>query len=183
MNHTTSTPSEWVTRFAPLVRAGGEVLDLAAGQGRHARYFAARGHRVVALDRDAESLASLKDVAGVETLCTDLEGEGAKWPFAPARFAGIVVTNYLYRPLFPALLNVLDGGGVLIYETFMVGNERHGRPSNPDFLLQPHELLERVWSALDIVAFEQGEVTTPKPAVVQRLCAVRATAPQPLPPR
>lgn len=180
MNHAINTPSAWVTRFAPLVKAGGAVLDLAAGHGRHARHFAALGHPVVALDRDAEALATLQDVAGIETQCIDLEGERARWPFAPAQFAGIVVTNYLYRPLFPALLNVLDGGGVLIYETFMLGNERHGRPSNPDFLLEPHELLQRVWGVLDVVAFEQGEVTTPKPAVVQRICAVRDSAPRPL---
>lgn len=180
MNHAGIAPSEWVTRWGALVKADGRLLDLASGQGRHARYFAARGHSVVALDRDAEALGTLQGVAGIETQCFDLEAADMVWPFAPRTFAGIVVTNYLHRPLFPSLLDALAPGGVLIYETFMLGNERHGRPSNPAFLLEPGELLERVRGTLQVVAFEQGEVTVPKPAVVQRICAVRDAMPRPL---
>jgi SAM-dependent methyltransferase len=168
--------SAWVRRFAPLIDAGA-VLDLACGSGRHARLLAAGGHPVLAVDRDATALASLAGVAGVTTLCADLEGDS--WPFAGRRFAGIVVTNYLHRPLLPRLAEALADGGVWIYETFMQGNERFGRPSNPDFLLRPQELREAALAAgLTVVAFEEGEVAEPKPAMVQRLCAWRGASPR-----
>ena len=120
---------------------------------------------MTAVDRDLQS------IPGVKFVQADLEG-GAPWPFAGQRFGAIVVTNYLYRPLLPLIAASLETDGVLIYETFMIGNERYGRPSNPAFLLRPGELLE-AFSALTLVAFEQGIVERPKPAVVQRLCAVR----------
>lgn len=164
-------PSAWVQRFSSLIPAGGQVLDLACGQGRHARYLAQRGHAVLAVDRDEAALESLADVPGVRTLCADLEA--GPWPFTSTVFAGIVVTNYLWRPLMPALIASLDKGGVLIYETFMLGNERFGKPSNPAFLLRKDELRFIVRGHLDIVAFEQGEVDTPRSMVIQRLCATR----------
>jgi len=164
-------PSAWVTRFAPLVPAGGRVLDLACGGGRHARWLAARGYQVEAVDRDAAALATLQDVPGVTPRQAELED--GPWPLAGAQFDGIVVTNYLYRPRFAALLDCLAAGGVLIFETFMVGNERFGKPSNPDFLLRPGELLERLGGDYSIVAFEQGEVAAPRPALIQRVCALR----------
>ncbi|THF63365.1 class I SAM-dependent methyltransferase [Pseudothauera rhizosphaerae] len=164
-------PSPWVVRFAPLIRAGGRVLDVACGSGRHARWLAGRGYAVEAADRDAEALAALRGTAGVTTRHADLE-EGA-WPYAGAQFDGIVVANYLYRPRFADLLACLAPGGVLLYETFMAGNERFGKPSSPDFLLRPNELLERVAGDCTVVAFEQGEVALPRPAVVQRVCALR----------
>lgn len=164
-------PSSWVRRFAPLIAAGGTVLDLACGNGRHARFLEDSGWRVVAVDRDAGALAGLAGRAGIRVVQADLEG-GA-WPCGAQRFAGIVVANYLHRPLFPRLVDSLDEGGVLIYETFMIGNERFGRPANPDFLLRPGELLEAFGGRLTVVAFEQGEVMLPMPAMVQRLCAVR----------
>lgn len=141
------------------------VLDVACGAGRHARYFAARGLEVVAVDREAQSLEG-----SIRFVQADLE-QGA-WPFGEQRFAGIVVTNYLHRPLFPLIEAALDDGGVLVYETFMAGNERYGRPSNPAFLLRPGELLE-AFKRLHVVAFEQGIVERQKTAVVQRLFAVR----------
>jgi len=176
MDHDLDAPSLWVRRWAALISdvAGGAVLDLACGRGRHARHLAALGYAVTAVDRDAGALASLEGVRGVHTLCADLEA--GPWPLAQRRFAGIVVTHYLHRPLFPRLLEALDAGGVLIYETFARGNEHYGRPSNPDYLLRPGELLEAFGSLLTVVGFEQGRVTAPKQAVVQRLCAVRALA-------
>lgn len=171
-------PSPWVLRFAPLIRAGGEVLDLACGEGRHARALAALGLRVEAVDRDIGALAALADTANVGVRQADLEG--GPWPYAGRCFDAIVVTNYLHRPLFPLLVDALREGGVLIYETFMSGNERFGRPSNPDFLLRPGELLE-AFGSLQVVAFEQGEAALPKPAAVQRLCAVRGAGPWRLP--
>jgi SAM-dependent methyltransferase len=127
---------------------------------------------VMAVDRDAGALAGLEGTPGVETRLADLEG--APWPFEGAVFDAVVVANYLCRPLFPHLLAAIRPGGVLIYETFMRGNERFGRPSNPDFLLAPGELLERVAGSLTPIAFEQGVVWAPKPAAIQRLCAARA---------
>jgi SAM-dependent methyltransferase len=174
MAHAALSPSDWVVRWSRLVPAG-DVLDLACGEGRHARYLAARGHRVTALDRDRAALDALAGAANVETVCADLE-DGSPWPLAGRHFQGIVVANYLHRPLFRHLIGALAPGGVLVYETFMAGNERFGKPSNPDFLLRPGELIEAFGGALTVVAFEQGTVMRPKPAVVQRLCARKGSA-------
>jgi SAM-dependent methyltransferase len=163
--------SHWVARWAPLVPQG-EALDLACGSGRHARLLASLGHVVTALDRDPLALAAAAG-QGIEAVQYDLEAPGAAWPFAPGRFAGIVVTNYLHRPLFGAIAAALAPDGVLIYETFARGNEIFGKPSNPDFLLNPGELLELVArGGLRVLAYEDGVVDSPKPARVQRLCAV-----------
>lgn len=169
--------SPWVQRYAPLM-PGGAVLDLACGNGRHTRHMAALGHSVVAVDRDPEALA-LAAGPDISTTAIDLEEQGAAWPFGPDRFAGIVVTNYLHRPLMAAMLSSLAPNGVLIYETFADGNAHFGKPSNPDFLLQPGELLD--WArehGLRVVAFEDGVVTAPKPAMVQRICAVKPEFPR-----
>jgi SAM-dependent methyltransferase len=155
-------PSPWVLRWAPLVDRG-PLLDLASGAGRHAVLFAERGLEVVAVDREPQS------IQGVKFVQADLEG-GGPWPFEGQRFAAIVVTNYLHRPLFPLIEQSLEHGGVLIYETFMTGNEKFGRPSNPAFLLKPGELLD-AFRGLTPIAFEQGRVERPKPAMIQRLCA------------
>lgn len=168
-------PSAWVRRFAPLIPQG-EVLDLACGSGRHSRLLAGLGYRVCALDRDVAVVSNLA-LPGINPLQLDLEN-GTPWPFAPARFAGAVVTNYLHRPLFPLLLASIAPGGVLLYETFACGNERYGKPSNPDFLLWPGELLDIVCNQAAgnwrVVAFEDGYVDVPKPAMMQRICAIKA---------
>jgi SAM-dependent methyltransferase len=164
MHKDPETPSEWLLRWAHLITRG-PVLDVASGGGRHAEFFAQRGLEVVAVDREAQS------IPGVRFVQAELEGGGA-WPFAGQRFAAIVVTNYLHRPLLPTIEAALADEGVLIYETFMVGNEKYGRPSNPGFLLRPGELLE-VFRGLTPIAFEQGYAERPKPALVQRLCARR----------
>ena len=159
-----STPSSWVERWAPLIPAG-RALDLACGGGRHARLLASLGHEVLAVDRAPQS------IPGARFLRADLE-DGSPWPLAGERFQGIVVTNYLHRPLFPLIEAALAPGGILIYETFMQGNESYGKPSNPAFLLAPGEL----WAAfagLHVIAFEQGCAREPKPAMIQRLCAAR----------
>jgi len=151
-------------RWSPRV-ARGPVLDVACGGGRHARLFRDLGFDVVAVDSQPIELE------GIRFVKADLEG-GTPWPFGNERFGGIVVTNYLHRPLFPHLLASLDSGGVLIYETFMAGNERFGRPSNPEFLLRPGELRE-AFRALQELGFEEGEVERPKRAMVQRICALK----------
>ena len=162
--HDTVTPSAWVARWAPLIPQG-KVLDLACGGGRHARFLLAQGHEVIAVDREAQSLA------GVRFVQADLE-DGSPWPLPGERFEGIVVANYLHRPLLPLIRDALAPGGVLLYETFMAGNERYGKPTNPAFLLRPGELWE-AFGGLHVIAFEQGRVSQPKPAMIQRLCAVR----------
>jgi SAM-dependent methyltransferase len=164
MAHESLDPSPWVVRWAPLI-ARGPVLDVAAGSGRHARHLSAKGLEVIAVDREQHV------IPGVRFVKADLE-DASPWPFPGQRFGGIVVTNYLYRPLLPLLGEALAEGGVLIYETFMVGNARYGKPSNPDFLLRPGELLE-TYRTLTVVAFEQG--TTGR-AVIQRICALRGDA-------
>ncbi len=164
-------PSRWVARFAALVPAGGRILDLACGAGRHTRFFLARGHEVTAVDRDVADVADLRETPDVEILAADLEG-GSPWPFADRTFAGIVVTNYLYRPLFPHILASLEDGGVLIYETFARGNQQFGRPRNPDHLLASGELLDLAAGKLLVAAYEHGLVETPRQAIVQRLCAI-----------
>lgn len=171
------TISPWVRRYAPLI-PGGAVLDLACGAGRHSRHLASLGHSVVAVDRDADALA-LAAGPDITTSAIDLEQEGAAWPFGPARFAGIVVTNYLHRPLTAAMIASLAPDGVVIYETFADGNAQFGKPSNPDFLLRPGELLD--WArahGLRVVAFEEGVVDAPKTAMVQRICAVKPDFPR-----
>ncbi|MEO3427223.1 SAM-dependent methyltransferase [Pelagibius sp. CAU 1746] len=163
-------PSPWVRRFAPLVPAGAPVLDLACGGGRHSRLFLERGHPVLAVDRDLSWLGDMRENPRLEALACDLEG-GPLPGFFERRFGGIVVTNYLYRPLFAPIATALAPGGVLIYETFAAGNERFGKPSNPHFLLYAGELLEAFQGRLDVIAYENMVVERPKPAAVQRLCA------------
>jgi len=170
MNMMNLPVSPWVARFAPLAKAG-EALDLACGTGRHTRLLAARGLQVTALDRNAELLAPL-DGPQVTVLQHDLEADGAVWPFEAGRFALIVVTNYLHRPLFPHLAASLRPDGMLVYETFAQGNQIYGKPSNPDFLLAPGELLGLARDGgLQVLAYEDGHVDAPHPAQVQRLCA------------
>jgi len=166
-------PSSWIARHAHLIPAAGPVLDLAAGGGRHTRYFKGLGYPVTAVDRDVSGLADLAGDAQISVIAADLEG-GAPWPLGTRRFAGIVVTNYLHRPLFPAIAAALLPGGVLLYETFGLGNEKFGRPSNPDFLLQPGELLGIAEAeGLIVRAYHCGAVAEPRPAVVQRVVAAR----------
>ena len=150
----------------------GRVLDLACGSGRHTRLLLERGYQVLAVDRNVVALAGLQGLPGVTT--AELELEGSDWPLAGQSFAGIVVTNYLWRPRLNDLLALLAPGGVLIYETFMLGNAAYGKPSNPDFLLRPGELREIAAAAgLREVAFAAGYTELPKPAMSQAICAVR----------
>ncbi len=171
--HALRPPSAWVTRFAALAPTDLPVLDVAAGAGRHSQLFLDLGFPVTAVDIDISGLDDLTDRTRLEIVEADLE-DGGPWPFAGRSFGGIVVTDYLYRPILPLLAACLAPGGVLIYETFAEGNAAFGRPKNPDFLLRPNELLEAFEDVLQIVAFEQGLVQTPRPAARQRLCATKA---------
>ncbi|MBX3622446.1 MAG: class I SAM-dependent methyltransferase [Rhizobacter sp.] len=159
--------SAWVQRWSHLVKEGGTVLDVACGSGRHVTWFAARGCQVTALDRDAAALEPLRPLA--EVIVADIEA--GPWPLAGRRFDAVVVTNYLWRPLLPTIVGSLADGGVLLYETFAVGHQTVGRPSNPDFLLRPGELLEAA-HGLTVVAFEDGFLDAP-PRFVQRIAVAR----------
>ena len=163
-------PSAAIVRWAGLVPAGGSVLDVAAGGGRHARFFAQRGHPVLAVDRDIAALQVVPQPR-LEVLAADLEG--APWPLPGRTFAAVVVVNFLWRPLLPTLVASVAPGGVLLYETFAVGNERFGRPRNPDFLLRPGELLDSVRGQLEVRDYQHGDDGVPPSACKQRLCAVR----------
>lgn len=173
--HGTEAPSAWVQRWTHLVRPAGSVLDVACGHGRHMRWFAARGHPVTGVDRSADAIAAVAPLG--EALLADIEN--GPWPLMreglPRRFDAVVVTNYLWRTLFPMLRQSLAPGGVLVYETFAAGNETVGKPSRADFLLQPGELL-RVCEGLRVVAYEDGFIEQPA-RFVQRIAAVREAAP------
>jgi SAM-dependent methyltransferase len=170
-------PSAWIARWASLIAPGRPVLDVAAGAGRHVALMAARGHLVTAVDRDVAALTeAFGGRSDIRIIAADLE-DGTPWPLPGETFAAAIVTNYLHRPLFPCLLAALEPGGVLLYETFMVGQERHGKPTNPEFLLRDGELLDVARAGgLSVVAYEAGPVTEPRPAVRQRIAARRGSA-------
>jgi SAM-dependent methyltransferase len=170
-------PSPWIVRWADAIAPNGSVLDLACGSGRHVRYLAARGLRVTAVDRNREALD--RCAAAVERIEADLEG--APWPLAGRRFDAVVVTNYLWRALLPHITASVAPNGLLLYETFARGNERFGKPSNPEFLLAAGELLTHV-NGLHVLAFEDGMADAP-PRRIQRLAAWRAPNADALPPR
>lgn len=161
-------PSPWIERWAHLIRPGGSVLDVACGSGRHLRWGAARGFRVTGVDRDAAALAGLEALG--EIVVADLEN--GPWPLPGRRFDAVVVTNYLWRPLVPALIGALADGGVYLHETFADGNAEFGRPSRPDFLLQRGELIT-LTAGLRTVAYEDGWLDDP-PRCVQRIAALAA---------
>lgn len=164
-------PSPWVTEHSALIKPRGKVLDLACGSGRHAIWLAQQGYQVDAIDRDALAVASMSSINNIHVHIADLEASEA-YTF-DHHYDGIIVSRYLYRPLLKTLAAILNPNGVLIYETFMLGNEVYGKPSNPNFLLQQDELLDVYSPLLKIVVFEQGEAMQPKPAVVQRICAIK----------
>lgn len=162
-------PSPWIEKWAGLVPPAATLLDLATGSGRNALFFAARGHRVTAVDIDISRLPVAENVERVQV---DLEN-GTPWPLAGRRFGAATVTNYLHRPLMPDLLEAIEPGGVLLYETFMEGNERFGKPSNPAFLLKDGELLELVRGKFSVIAYEARLISAPTMAMVQRIAARR----------
>ena len=166
-------PSPWVTQFASLIPAEGPILDVACGRGRHTVFFLDQGRTVVAIDRDLSGIEDLFGRPGLTAIEADLE-DGRPFPLSGRAFAGVVCTNYLHRPLLPALIAAVAPGGALLYETFAEGNERYGRPSRPEFLLRPGELQAAVAGQLAVQGYEEGLVYRPGPAMMQRIAAVRA---------
>ena len=165
--HGNETASDWVRRWSHLIAPGSAVLDIACGAGRHLRWLHALGHEVVGVDRSAEALAACDGLG--ELVLADIEN--GPWPLAGREFGAVVVTNYLWRPLLPAVVGSLAPGGVLIYETFARGNETVGRPARPEFLLAPGELLAAC-AGLRVVSYEDGFLQKPD-RFVQRVTAVR----------
>ncbi len=170
--HMVTEASAWVVKHAERIGKNGLVLDLACGSGRHALYLASLGLQVIAVDRDLSVLRGQKLPMEIKLLEMDLEN--SPWPFGENEFDAIVVTNYLHRPLFAKIIATLKTGGVLIYETFAIGNEKFGKPSNPDFLLQPGELLDAVRGSMRVVAYEDDYIELPKAAMIQRICAIKS---------
>ncbi len=164
-------PSPWVVEHETLIPEGGAVLDVACGKGRHTRHFLSRGHLVTAIDKDVSGLTEISGAEGLEIIEADLE-IGGPWPLGARTFAGVIVTNYLHRPLLPALVGAVGPGGALIYDTFAAGNEAYGKPTRSEFLLKEGELLEAIKTSLDVRAYDHGFVDKP-PSIRQRLCAVR----------
>ena len=164
-------PSSWITRFSE--QAIGPVLDVACGSGRHTRLFLEQGHDVTAVDRDTSRLGDITRHPNLTIIETDLEAGADPWRPAAGTCGTVVVASYLWRPLLPFLVAAIAPGGMLLYETYALGNARFGKPSNPDFLLAPDELKDAVAGTLDVVAYAHGEVTEPRPAVIQRICALR----------
>lgn len=170
--HPGMEPFPWVARFADLIPEGGVVLDLACGAGRHGRFFRSRGHRLVMLDRDISQVTDLASDPKIELVACDLEA-GRPWPLGGRAFDGVVVTNYLHRPVLRNIVAAVAPGGVLVYETFARGNEVFGSPRNPDYLLRREELLIATRPELRVIAFEDIPITEPRPACIQRIAAVR----------
>jgi len=177
MAHGTEAPSAWVQRWAHLIPPNSQVLDVACGRGRHMRFLASLGHRMTGIDRDAEAMAAVAALG--EAVQADIEN--GPWPLPNRTFDAVIVTNYLWRPLMPQILDSLSSQGVLIYETFAAGNETVGKPSRPDFLLKPGELLS-LCQGLHIVAYEDGFLDSPE-RFVQRIVAVKASQPSGTPKR
>lgn len=175
--HASTTPSEWIVRWSHLLAPNATVLDVACGSGRHMQWFAGRGHAATGVDRAPEAV----EAAGVFGRVVAADIESGPWPFAAQRFGAVVVTNYLWRPRMADIVAAVAPGGVLLYETFAAGNETVGKPSRPDFLLQPGELLQRA-QGLRVVAYEDGFLDAP-PRFVQRLAAVREPPAADAPPR
>ena len=165
--HGSQGPSAWILRYLPLVPPRGTALDVAAGAGRHSRLLLSHGLRVTAVDRDPDQQP---DAPGLTKIWADLE-DGRPWPLGSERFSLVLVTNYLHRPILAPIIGAVAPGGLLLYETFAQGQERFGRPANPDFLLRPGELAAAVAGKLEILAFEQIELGAPRPAVVQHIAA------------
>ncbi len=166
----TAQPESWVLKFSSQIPPG-PILDLACGKGRHGRYFLARGHSVTFLDRDISGVVDLLSHPKTQLMEYDLENN-SPWPFLKNQFSGIIIINYLYRPLLPNLLTALKPGGLLIYKTFAAGNEQFGRPRSPEFLLQENELLDTFSQHFEIIDFTQGKESNPN-RVTQAICARR----------
>ena len=177
MAHGTEAPSAWVQRWAHLIQPNSQVLDVACGRGRHMRFLASLGHRLTGIDRDPEAITTVASLG--EAVQADIEN--GPWPLPERTFDAVIVTNYLWRPLMPHILASLAPEGVLIYETFAAGNESVGKPSRPDFLLKPGELLS-LCQGLHIVAYEDGFLDSPE-RFVQRIVAVKASQPSGTPKR
>jgi len=170
MHPASAEPSRWMQRWVHLIPPGATVLDLACGSGRHLTWLAAQGFRLTGVDRDEVAVAPLRALA--EIVVADIEG--GPWPLAGRTFDVVLVTNYLWRTLLPTVVASVAEGGLLIYETFAEGQQTVGKPSRPDFLLQPGELLTAC-ASLQVLAYEDGFLSKPD-RFVQRIVAVRGPA-------
>ena len=169
-SHGAQAPSQWIARFAHLVRPQGQVLDIACGLGRHMRMFHAKHNGVTGIDKAQAAIDAVANLG--PAIQADIEND--PWPLSGQQFDAVVVTNYLWRPLWPQILDSVKPGGLLLYETFAQGNEAFGKPSRADFLLAPGELLQ-VCNGWQIIAYEHGQLRQPE-RVVQRIAAIKPAA-------
>ena len=167
-----ASPEEWVKKHIHLIPEKSTVADIACGKGRHTRLLLRRGFFVVAFDKDVSGLRDIPPTPNLRVVEVDLEADNECLKH-PKEFSAIIVVNYLHRPLFDNLIHALKPGGILIYQTFMVGNERYGRPHNTDYLLKENELSTRLEAEFRIIEFDQGYIEYPKPAVIQKICATK----------
>ena len=168
--HNASAPSDWVMAFVDRIRPGGRILDVACGHGRHMRMALDRGYHVTGLDRDLSGVADLTDWPQVELVQADLE-RGEPFPLKGRTFDGVIVTNYLWRPVLADIVACVADDGILIYQTFARGQEKFGRPTNKDFLLTRNELIAAVLPKMTVIAFEHGLIDSDPPRVIQRIVA------------
>ena len=164
--------SPWVREHYKYVKEGGLVLDLACGNGRHGKFLMEKGFKVVFLDLDISQLTGVCNKLVNQIIQHNLE-DGSSWPFAPEMFDAVVVTNYLHRPIFKKLISVISCDGLLIYETFAKGNEAFGKPSNPNFLLNPEELIELVRPKMRVTSFHEGYSNDGRNAIMQKIVAMK----------
>jgi len=168
--HGPSEASAWVRRFLPGIKNKGSILDVACGAGRHLRLALELGYSVTGIDKDLTQLDDIATRSDVGLIEADLE-TGRTFPLKDMGYDGVIVSNYLWRPILSDIIGCVADDGVLIYETFAAGHERHGKPCNPDFLLNGNELLEAVIPHLRVVAFEHGLREGAYPKNVQRIAA------------
>ena len=166
--------SRWVAENQKFIKRNGLILDLACGSGRNGKFLLEKGFNVVFLDRDISLLGWVPKASRSQVVKHDLEN-GTRWCFLPCSFDAVVVTNYLYRPIFADLLSIIEEGGVLIYETFSKGNEIYGRPKNPNYLLQPEELIDIVRPSMRIISFKEGYSDEGRKSITQKIVAIKRT--------
>ena len=171
LNSMNKKPNKWVECYSSLIPSGGSVLDLACGSGRHTGMLLNKGYQVTAVDIDTTLIKQNFSNKNLNIVKCDLESLSF-WPFEKNSFLGIIVVNYLHRPLFSKIIESLREEGVLVYQTFADGHSRYGKPKNPDYLLKRGEL-KTVFDSMKIISYQHGYLSYPSQSIIQRICCVK----------